>query len=90
MWEHYQAPPEFKQVQPGGGDEDFVVAAPPGVEIPYKLEELGCCNNFHFRVREDGVIEMGRHSGDEYVWEPYYDYKAPNRIGWTFIISTHG
>ncbi len=92
VWEFHNAPDELKYCSHCGGDEDFIVLVPPGMDCPWRLAELGCCSNDVFRVASGGKAEIRRELiGDDHEDFKWQDtgYHCPNFIGHTFIISSH-
>jgi hypothetical protein len=84
VWNYDDVPNELK-ISTNGGDEDFLIAVPPGQEIPWRFMELGCCSNDFFRVGEDGVVV--RKNGDD-EWEKT-GFDCQNYKGWQFVIPCH-
>jgi hypothetical protein len=102
VWDYDDAPEEIR-ISTNGGDEDMIIAVPPGQEVPWRFQELGCCSNDFFTVDENGnvLIEKGSHGSEQFSLENPAKYKlviryrektgfnCPNYKGWQFVIPCH-
>ncbi len=89
VWEFGDAPEEL-QIPFNGGDEDFVVLAHKGQEIPWKLRELGCCGKDEYLVDEGGPVFRRKWNDNEDCYDiEFCKWECPSYPGCTIIISSH-
>lgn len=56
IWWFEDAPKEYQEASTSGGDEDWIVFIPTGIDYPIQLENLGCCSNNEFLVAGGKII----------------------------------
>lgn len=66
LWNWADAPEEFRQLSGHGGDEDYVMFVPTGVEAPWSVTGgggswFGCCDISEHPV-VDGIVYIGAHA----------------------------
>jgi hypothetical protein len=65
LWRFDEAPAELRALSTHGGDEDWLILAPPGVEIPWWLSEgsgFGCCSVSTHTLPDGSTVQIGAHA----------------------------
>jgi hypothetical protein len=67
LWRFEDAPPFFKHLSTNGGDEDWVLLVPPGVDVPFWVEingagHFGACCTDRYVMADGSEVFIGSHA----------------------------
>jgi hypothetical protein len=61
VWAFYDAPGEVAKLSPHGGDEDWVIFVPVGVDVPEWVDRLSSCGASRHET-EKGLVFITAHA----------------------------
>lgn len=62
VWTWESAPEEFRALSTSGGDEDYVMYVPPGVDVFDSLYNLSPWSNYRHKQLDGSEIVIGSHA----------------------------
>ena len=67
VWAFYEAPQEYRDMSPHGGDEDWVAVLPAHMRggVPFWMEggsRFGCCDVSEHKLPDGRVVCIGAHA----------------------------